>query len=80
MNCQEILDKLSDYIDRELDPSLCEEIERHVEDCEPCVAFINTLKKTVEVFRNKPREPEQIPSDISVKLKNFLKQNIGEHP
>ena len=43
-----MLDELSDYIDGELDPSLCEEIDKHLQDCGCCKTFVETLRKSVE--------------------------------
>ena len=33
--CKEMFAELSNYLDDELDDSLCEELEKHMEDCEP---------------------------------------------
>ncbi|TLN14446.1 zf-HC2 domain-containing protein [bacterium] len=30
LSCKEILEKLSEYIDEELDPSICDEVEKHM--------------------------------------------------
>jgi len=76
MDCKEIFDRLSEYIDRELDPNLCEEIEDHIKDCEPCVAFINTLRKTVELF-NRELPPDDIPKPVSISLHEFLKKELN---
>ncbi|MDH4185126.1 MAG: zf-HC2 domain-containing protein [Nitrospinota bacterium] len=75
MKCSEILEKISAYLDKELDPALCQEIENHVHDCEPCVAFLNTMKKTVELYNAVGREEPPIPEQVSGKLLNFLKKN-----
>ncbi|MEE8417886.1 MAG: zf-HC2 domain-containing protein [candidate division Zixibacteria bacterium] len=77
MNCQEILDKICDYIDKELDPSICDDIEKHIKDCEPCVAFINTVKKTVELFKRTGEEPPEIPKPVSSNLRSYLNENIS---
>lgn len=78
MKCEEILDKISEYIDQELDPSLCQEIEKHIEDCEPCVAFVNTLKKTVALFKSSAESQPDVPENVSENLKSFLKENIDK--
>ncbi|MGK7345513.1 MAG: anti-sigma factor family protein [Candidatus Nitrospinota bacterium M3_3B_026] len=75
MRCEEIFQKIGDYLDKDLDPHICEEIEDHIKDCEPCVAFINTLKKTVELFQV-AKEDETIPEPVSSNLLRFLKKNI----
>lgn len=51
LNCREMFERLSEYIDGELDPKLCECFDGHLQDCEPCLAFIATLRKTVELCR-----------------------------
>ena len=39
MGCKEILEKLSEYIDGELDPKICQDLEHHMKDCNPCLLF-----------------------------------------
>ena len=52
--CRELLDQLSEYLDGELDLSACEELEGHMEDCPPCQAFLESLRRTVEHVRAVP--------------------------
>jgi RNA polymerase sigma-70 factor (ECF subfamily) len=54
--CKAMFAELSNYLDEQLDDSLCEELERHLNGCEPCQAFLSSLKATVEQFRRSPRE------------------------
>jgi len=77
MKCADILEKISDYLDKELDPSICKEIENHIQDCEPCIAFVNTMRKTVELFNDTGRKDIHIPGQVSDKLMKFLKQNTS---
>ena len=80
MKCKEIFERLGDYIDRELDDEICKEIEGHVENCEPCIAFINTLRKTVELFQGvgKDEADNVAPEAVSSNLKRFLQENIED--
>ena len=48
--------ELSNYLDEQLDDSLCEELERHLKGCEPCEVFLSSLKATVEQCRRSPAE------------------------
>jgi anti-sigma factor RsiW len=60
LNCREMFERLSEYIDGELDAKLCECFDEHLQDCEPCLAFIATLRKTVELCRESgPDAPAQ---------------------
>lgn len=77
LSCREILERLSDYIDEELDPGICDEIEAHMDGCSPCIAFLNTLKKTVKLYNTAGMEVE-IPDDISDELHSFLRANCKE--
>lgn len=77
LSCREILERLSDYIDEELDPSICDEIEKHMDGCSPCIAFLNTLKKTVKLYNTAGCEVT-IPEDVSSDLHAFLRANCRE--
>ena len=57
--CKAMFAELSDYLDEQLDDSLCEELERHLEGCEPCQVFLESLKATIEECRG---FPEQCPN------------------
>jgi len=54
--CKEMFAELSSYLDDELDDSLCEELEKHMDGCEPCKAFLTSLEKTIEQCRIAPNE------------------------
>ncbi len=77
LDCREILDNLSAYIDEELDVGLCEEIQRHMEGCNPCVAFLNTLKKTVVLYRSSA-EQDAMPEEVHIDLHRFLRKRCRE--
>jgi RNA polymerase sigma-70 factor (ECF subfamily) len=53
--CRTMFAELSDYLDEQLDDSLCEELERHMMGCEPCQAFVATLEATIEQCRRSAR-------------------------
>lgn len=67
--CKAMFAELSDYLDEQLDDSLCEELERHMAGCEPCQAFIATLKATIEQCRNSTRD---CPPREAAKLRQQL--------
>jgi RNA polymerase sigma-70 factor, ECF subfamily len=50
--CKAMFAVLSDYLDEQLDDSLCEELERHMNGCAPCQAFVAALEATIEQCRN----------------------------
>jgi len=54
--CKAMFAELSNYLDERLDDSLCDELEEHMEGCEPCQAFIASLESAVEQCRRSPME------------------------
>jgi len=49
--------ELSNYLDEELDDSLCVELEKHMDGCKPCQAFLASLEKTIRGCRQAPNQP-----------------------
>ena len=46
-DCKEIFAMLSEYLDLELPPDACRQMEAHLAGCAPCVEFAESLRKTV---------------------------------
>ena len=69
-HCLEMFEKLSEYIDGELDHATCAEIQKHAEDCVACFSCLETLKRTVALCKNVKEQP--IPSNLSEKLKEII--------
>jgi len=74
--CSDFIGGLSDYIDGEAEPELCEEIEKHLGQCENCRIMVDTLKQTVSLCRE-GRE-EKFPPALEAKLNNLLKKRWEE--
>ncbi len=55
-DCRELLDDLSDYLDGEASAELCAEIRRHMSSCEKCRVVVDTLGKTIKLYRQLPKE------------------------
>ena len=51
-SCKEIFAELSAYLDAELPPGACQEIDEHLSGCAPCVEFVNSLRRTVDLCRS----------------------------
>jgi anti-sigma factor RsiW len=54
-------------LDAELTPNDCAAIEHHIADCPPCVEFVNSLKKSVELCRSSVTAPEAPPLSDEVR-------------
>lgn len=69
-----LFERLSEFIDRELDAPTCEKIEAHIKACKPCQVCLQTLKQTVDLCRHLKRQ--QVPEALSFKLKDAISQMI----
>lgn len=54
--CKELFAELSDYLDNQLDESLCQELEKHLGDCAPCQTFLADLERSIQLCRAAPAE------------------------
>ncbi len=68
--CQELKQQLSGYLDGELDPQLCAELERHLRDCDNCRVVVDTLRKTILLYRDYGRAPA--PPEAHARLIHVL--------
>ena len=66
-SCRNILGSLSDYIDGELDPELCVELERHMDGCENCRIVVDSLRKTIYLYRTVNPCPD-VPGEVRERL------------
>ncbi len=68
--CREIKDKLSAYLDGELESALCAEIEQHLRGCDDCRVVVDTLNKTITLYRNYGQAT--VPPDVHERLTRVL--------
>ncbi len=66
MKCKEMLGTLSDYIDDELEARLCAEIEAHLLECPDCQVMVDTLNKTIVLYRTHGQA--EMPDDVQTRL------------
>jgi RNA polymerase sigma-70 factor (ECF subfamily) len=76
-HCLEMFEKLSEYIDGELDNLSCAAIERHIENCVACFSCVETLKQTVALCKQLKSKP--VPDVFSRKLQSLIK-NMPKAP
>ena len=76
MNCRGVIRELSDYIDGELEPSVKQELEHHLEDCEDCKLFVDQTKLTVDLFCDS--KPVELPPTVKSRLHEALRRKFEE--
>jgi len=77
--CNEVFSLLSEYLNLELPPEACQEIEAHIAGCPSCVEFAESLRKTVELCRHyRPTElPEPLAKNAREQLLEAYQKMLG---
>ncbi len=73
--CKDVVENIMGYIDAELDDKTLEELEKHLEECPECKAFVRTYKKMLELS-GKLRERTFVTPEIRQRLKELLKSKL----
>ena len=78
MNCQELLDQLSDYLDQETREDLCKQIDEHLERCHDCRVEVDKQKKTIVLYQ--AEQQIELPGLMaaSTRLQSLLTQAYRE--
>ncbi len=65
MNCQECVEFLMAYLEGTLPPEELRVFEEHMRRCPPCVDYLETYRRTVELGKAACRcESEEIPAEV----------------
>ena len=65
--CMDIFARLSEYLDGELPEDLCERIDGHMDGCQPCQVFLESLKRTVKLVE--ADEAREMPEEVRQALR-----------
>jgi anti-sigma factor (TIGR02949 family) len=77
LECRQVFAMLSEYLDGELPSDICERMSRHIEECPPCVEFVRTLQRTVDLCRGlKSTEPVRIPDSVREELLRAYREGL----
>jgi anti-sigma factor RsiW len=75
-HCKDLLSSMSEYIDGSLNDELCNELEKHLSDCNNCRVVVNTLRKTIEIYHDQGSQ-EKLSSDMKNRL--YIKLNLNDY-
>jgi anti-sigma factor (TIGR02949 family) len=70
MTCQDLIEVLDDYLDGTLPADRRGDLERHLEECAPCRAYLATYRKTRELGAAAARV--EVPEEMKARLRRFL--------
>jgi predicted anti-sigma-YlaC factor YlaD len=76
LDCKEVLDNLSDYIDAEGSEELRKAIELHISRCGRCRVVFDTTGKMLKIVTD--AEPFEVPLAVSARLYARLEKVLSE--
>ncbi|MEJ2486286.1 MAG: zf-HC2 domain-containing protein [Anaerolineales bacterium] len=74
MECNELVQYLSDYIDQNLEEDLVEAAKEHLATCENCRVVLDTTQKTIFLYREQGKRT--IPAERRQRLFDQLQQTF----
>lgn len=78
LTCRDVIGLLADYLETGMSGDLLAEFERHLEQCPPCVAYLNTYRKTKELTGEVTRAlMPPMPEEMKDRLRRFLLAQIA---
>ncbi len=67
IQCGDLLDELSEYLDGQAREEVCAAIEAHMLDCPDCRIMVDTLRKTIHLYREQESQLG-MPDDVRKRL------------
>jgi anti-sigma factor (TIGR02949 family) len=70
MNCDEVRDRLSEYLDEEMASAERSELVSHIERCRSCASELETIRRTVELVSSLPRlsAPPELAREVRTRI------------
>ena len=72
LTCSQVLERLSDYLDGDVDPELRAKIEEHLRGCEGCARFGGELAATVQALRANLLATPRMPARVQERLREEI--------
>jgi predicted anti-sigma-YlaC factor YlaD len=52
MDCEKVLEQLSEFLDENAREELCRTIEEHLSQCRDCQVYVDSVRKTIILYQN----------------------------
>lgn len=72
--CKRLLANMSDFVSGEAADEVCAEIQRHVATCDDCRVMVDTLEKTITLYRE--HSTPDLPGEVTYRL--FAALNLDD--
>lgn len=78
MNCKDVLQEISNYLDENLDEDLKHTLKAHLKCCQHCQVIFDTTRKTIELYCDGKLYP--LPDQVRDRLHAALRQKCQAQP
>jgi hypothetical protein len=78
LTCKDAVELMGEYLETALGPELLAALERHLADCGPCVAYLNTYRKTRQLAGEFGRL--EMPEEMKRRLRQLLLEQLTREP
>lgn len=72
MNCDELRTRLTEYGEQALSAELCQEVERHLGECDSCAELKDDLRDLHRLCRECP--PPKLPEALRERVAKMLEE------
>lgn len=76
ISCGQVLAKLSDYLDGDLDAAPRQQIEEHLRGCDGCARFGGEFRATVRALRAHLGSPGGLPASLRQRLRDAVDRDV----
>ena len=71
-----VCDDLNDYVEGDVDPSICDEFEEHLAGCNPCQVVVDNIRNTIALYKS--GQPYPMPKAFHDSLRANLRARWRE--
>ena len=75
IQCDEVLEQLSEFIDEDTRAELCEAIQEHLSRCRDCQVMVDSVRKTIILYQR--GSSIELPTSATARLSAALAREYG---
>jgi anti-sigma factor (TIGR02949 family) len=76
MTCKDAIELFSEYLEAAVDADTLARLEEHLRDCPPCIAYLNTFRRSRELAREASQV--EMPPELKRRLRQFLLAHLRD--
>jgi anti-sigma factor (TIGR02949 family) len=77
LTCKDAIEILADLLDQTLTSDLAARLTQHLKDCPPCIAYLETYRRTRELVGRAGRV--EVPAELRARLRHFLVDQLDKN-